>query len=78
MVLYLLYAESRVMIVPAILRHLCHHINNRDDNLDKSLDALGSILLLLHHQEPVSLFTCSYPYMTCTCIRESVIDHVGM
>jgi hypothetical protein len=43
------------MIVPAILRHLCHHINNRDDNLDKSLDALGSILLMLHKQDSVSL-----------------------
>ena len=41
------------MIVPAILRHLRHHINNRDDILDKSLEALGSILILLHDQEPV-------------------------
>jgi hypothetical protein len=51
------HKESRVMIVPAILRHLCHHINNRDDNLDKSLDALGSILLMLHKQDSVTVDT---------------------
>ena len=43
------------MIVPAILRHLRHHINNRDDILDKSLEALGSILIMLHNHDPVSV-----------------------
>lgn len=60
------------MIVPAILRHLCYHINNRDDNLDKSLDALGSILLLLHKQEPVRI--CVH-VVTC-CIALTMHAHV--
>ena len=47
--------ESRVVILPAILRHLRFHIKNRDDLLDKSLEALGTILTLLHDQEPVSV-----------------------
>ena len=42
-----------MVIVPAILRHLRHHINTRDDIFDKSLEELGTILMLLHNQEPV-------------------------
>ena len=43
-----------MVILPAILRHLRYHIKNRDDLLDKSLEAMGSILMLLHDQELVS------------------------
>lgn len=50
----ILPSESRVVILPAILRHLQFHIRNLDEQLDKSLDAMGSILILLHDQEPVS------------------------
>lgn len=45
------HKESRVIILPAILRHLCYHISNRDDLIDKCLDALGSIVSILHDQE---------------------------
>ena len=43
------------MILPAILRHLCYHISNHDDLIDKSLDALGSVVSLLHDLESVSV-----------------------
>jgi len=49
--------ESRVKVLPAILRHLRHHISNRDDLLEKCLTVLGSILKNLHDHDPVS------PYM---------------
>ena len=51
----LFFAESRVTILPAILRHLQYHIKNRDDLLDKTLDVLGSILTNLHDQEQVGM-----------------------
>ena len=53
-------AESRVVVLPAILRHLCYHISNRDDLIEKSLDALGSIVSILHDQESVSDYVCMY------------------
>lgn len=46
--------DSRVVVVPAILRHLCYHISNRDDLIDKSLDAVGNMVSFLHDQESVS------------------------
>lgn len=46
------HKESRVLIVPAILRHLHYHISHRDDLLEKSLDACGNILTLLHNHDP--------------------------
>lgn len=49
------HRESRVVILPAILRHLCYHISNRDDLIDKCLDALGSIVSILHDQESDSV-----------------------
>lgn len=49
------FLESRVTILPAILRHLRYHIKNRDDILDKSLTVLGSILTNLHDQDQVSV-----------------------
>lgn len=44
-----------MVILPAILRHLCFHISNRDDLIDKCLDAMGSIVSILHDQESVML-----------------------
>ena len=48
-------SESRVTILPAILRHLRYHIKNRDDILDKSLNVLGSVLTNLHDQDQVNI-----------------------
>ncbi|XP_064383161.1 dedicator of cytokinesis protein 1-like [Halichondria panicea] len=44
--------ESRVLVLPAILRHLRYHISNRDDLLDKCLTVLGAIMKQLHDQDP--------------------------
>lgn len=57
------FIDSRVVILLSILRHLHYHISNCDDLPDKSLDALGSILMLLHDQDAVSglLQTVSQP-----------------
>ena len=51
----LFFSESRVTILPAILRHLRYHIKNRDDILDKSLNVLGSVLTNLHDQDQVNI-----------------------
>ena len=53
--IFCVLVESRVVILPAILRHLCFHISNCDDLIDKCLDALGSIVSILHDQESVML-----------------------
>ena len=52
---FFFFPESRVTILPAILRHLRYHIKNRDDILDKSLNVLGSILTNLHDQDQVNI-----------------------
>ena len=52
---FFLPVESRVVVVPAILRHLCYHISNRDDLIDKCLDALASMVSILHDQKSVML-----------------------
>ena len=62
------------MIVPAILRHLRHHINNRDDILDKSLEALGSILIMLHNHDPVSVVRVALLAPSCPPPGPQVFD----
>ena len=57
------FSESRVTILPAILRHLHYHIKNRDDILDKSLNVLGSILTNLHDQDQVN----NIVVLSCVC-----------
>ena len=42
------FPDSRVIILPAVLKHLRYHIIQRDDQQEKSLESLGSILVLLH------------------------------
>ena len=48
------FQESRMVVLPSILHHLHYHIRSHDDLLEKCLDSLGAILILLHDQEPVS------------------------
>ena len=62
----LFLSESRVLIVPAILRHLHYHISHRDDLLEKSLDACGNILTLLHNHDPVRGH--KYTERVCMCV----------
>ena len=50
------FTDSRVVILLSILWHLHYHISNCDDLPDKFLNALGSILMLLHDQDVVSRF----------------------
>lgn len=40
--------DSRVIILPAVLKHLRYHIVQRDDQQEKSLESLGGILMQLH------------------------------
>lgn len=37
-----------MIILPAVLKHLRYHIIQRDDQQEKSLESLGSILVHLH------------------------------
>ena len=67
----LLFIESRVTVLSAILRHLRYHIKNRDDLLSKSLDVLGSILTNLHDQEQVSRGLCVvHPVLSWSLCRK--------
>ena len=57
--------ESRSILLPAILRHLKFHINERnevqkklarDDFFEKTLEITGNMMILLHSQPPVGLY----------------------
>ena len=57
-------SESRSILLPSILRHLKFHINERnevqkklarDDFLEKTLEIIGNITILLHSQPLVSI-----------------------
>ena len=72
--------ESRVLVLPAILRHLRYHISNRDDLLEKCLTVLGAILKHLHDQDPVSrgggkggILTQVITYVVCTTMYSHIL-----
>ena len=52
---YFTHVESRMVVFPAILRHLQFHLETRDDLLEKSLNIMSSIITVLCDQE-VSIY----------------------